>query len=708
MNKNNKKVSEEKKQNKDNVSFSSNDKNININLIPNSNSNLNIMKSVPNKAVNLFNKGKKQNKNEEKNVNKTSINFNGIKRSEPTKLVNKKVNSNHNVEKKVNKNKNKEKEKEKEKKENRIKNENFKKRKRNSTSPLKERGFSAEQSKTNNQIKKDNSMNEKVEKNLNTTKSYTYLSNTKKKISNSDNSKDNNDKKDIKVNNTIKHKNKSNINEKNEEKKIENKNKKVEKKIINNSRPNSNRELNKTLNNRKIKNPLKNSKTNTLKPKSKGMKIPIKTLDNNNEKLLRKKKREEEKNKRKEEYEKIDNENENNITNILYQISKFDDFLNSFSNYLQEVNLDNIINDIFFNEIIILNQSTEELNSKINIFENEIKKNIEKNIKIRTTTKENSEQRTIIYNQCFEQYLTILQEIKTQLFNYLTQKKIENEKKEEEEKKIKKENEKIKMVKKSTKKFSKQSLLTNEENFDEEIDEEANLDTENSKPIGVNLIKANHFNVEKPHEENLKYTMYKEKSAILIDEDELEFDIKQGDISKIIIGEIEPFRDIIEADKINLYKHQRSKSSFNLKSKISKKKFNFENVHILEEGNQIEDLEGEDSADDNLSEINDNFEEDEIIAFGDNKCGNQRLLPYHISKISFCKKFEESNLEMINENEPLLKRASKFHKNKSKSRVKFNKSKSKINNQGVLNKNEKKKNIELKIERTPSEECNIF
>ena len=63
---------------------------------------------------------------------------------------------------------------------------------------------------------------------------------------------------------------------------------------------------------------------------------------------------------------------------------------------------------------------------------------------------------------------------------------------------------------------------------------------------------------------------------------------------------------------------------------------------------------------------------------------------------------------MINENEPLLKRASKFHKNKSKSRVKFNKSKSKINNQGILNKNEKKKNIELKIERTPSEECNIF
>jgi hypothetical protein len=96
-----------------------------------------------------------------------------------------------------------------------------------------------------------------------------------------------------------------------------------------------------------------------------------------------------------------------------------------------------------------------------------------------------------------------------------------------------------KMIKKSTKKFSKKSILSNDENFDDDIDEEANIDTENSKPIGVNLIKANYFNVEKPHEENLKYTLYKENSALLIiDEDELEFDIKQCDISNIIIEEI--------------------------------------------------------------------------------------------------------------------------------------------------------------------------
>ena len=235
MSKIKKKVTEERKQIKDNASFSTNDKINNLNLIQNSNSNLNIMKSVPNKAVNLFNKGKKQNKNEEKKVNKTSINLNAIKKSEPTKLVNKKVNSNNNQSQKnknKNKNKNKEKEKDKEKeKEIEIyKNNNFKKRKRNSTSPLKERGFSAEQSKTNNQIKNDNSMNEKIEKNLNTTKSYTYLSNTKIKMSNSDIKENNSNNKEIKINSANKQKSKVLINEKNEEKKTEKNKKKLKKK----------------------------------------------------------------------------------------------------------------------------------------------------------------------------------------------------------------------------------------------------------------------------------------------------------------------------------------------------------------------------------------------------------------------------------------------------------------------------------------------
>ncbi len=755
MSKIKKKVTEEKKQIKDNASFTSNDKINNLNLIQNSNSNLNIMKSVPNKAVNLFNKGKKQNKNEEKKVNKTSINLNAIKKSEPTKLVNKKVNSNNNQSQKnknKNKNKNKEKEKDKEKeKEIEIyKNNNFKKRKRNSTSPLKERGFSAEQSKTNNQIKNDNSMNEKIEKNLNTTKSYTYLSNTKIKMSNSDIKENNSNNKEIKINSANKQKSKVLINEKNEEKKTENKNKKIEKKIICNTRPNSNRDsrerdrdLNKTLNNRKIKNPLKNSNTNTLKPKSKGMKIPIKNLTpKSNEKLIeRRKKREEEKLKRNEEYEKIDVENEKNINNILYQISKFDDFLNFFSNYLIEVNINNINNDNFFNEITLINQSTEELNLKIKIIESYLKDNLEKNIKTITTTKETSEQRTIIYNQCFEQCSTILLEINNLLNSYLTKEKEDKKIKEENTKEMNKENNKSKsdlsqikklskMIKKSTKKFSKKSILSNDENFDDDIDEEANIDTENSKPIGVNLIKANYFNVEKPHEENLKYTLYKEKSALLIDEDELEFDIKQCDISKIIIGEIEPFRDIIEADKINLYKHQRSKSSFNLKSKMSKKKFNFENIHILEEGHQIDDLEGEDSVDDNLSEDNDGFDDD-IIAFGDNSNSVKRLLPYHISKISFCKKFAEGNdnYEFINEDETLKKKEMKIHKSKSRSKGKFTRTKSKLNNKNntnnknnnnnknnINNNNEneniiniiQRKNQELQIQRIPSDECIIY
>ena len=469
------------------------------------------------------------------------------------------------------------------------------------------------------------------------------------------------------------------------------------------------------------------------------MKIPIKNLTpKSNEKLIeRRKKREEEKLKRNEEYEKIDNENEKNINNILYEISKFDDFLNSFSNYLNEVNKNNINNDKFFNEITVINQSTEELNLKIKIIESYLKDNLEKIIKTITTTKETSEQRTIIYNQCFEQCTTILLDINNLLNSYLTIEKEDKKLKEENTKEMNKENNKSKsdisqmkklskMIKKSTKKFSKKSILSNDENFDDDIDEEANIDTENSKPIGVNLIKANYFNVEKPHEENLKYTLYKEKSALLIDEDELEFDIKQCDISKIIIGEIEPFRDIIEADKINLYKHQRSKSSFNLKSKMSKKKFNFENIHILEEGHQIDDLEGEDSVDDNLSEVNDGFDDDDIIGFGDNSNSVKRLLPYHISKISFCKKFAEGNdnYEFINEDETLKKKGMKIHKSKSRSKGKFTRTKSKLNNKNNINNNNnninnnnehdnkiniiQRRNQELQIHRIPSDECIIY
>ena len=66
----------------------------------------------------------------EKKLNKTSINLNEIKKSEPTKLVNKKVYSNNNqLHKNKNKNKNKNKEKEKEKDIEIYKNDNIKKKK---------------------------------------------------------------------------------------------------------------------------------------------------------------------------------------------------------------------------------------------------------------------------------------------------------------------------------------------------------------------------------------------------------------------------------------------------------------------------------------------------------------------------------------------------------------------------------------------------
>jgi predicted ATPase len=106
-------------------------------------------------------------------------------------------------------------------------------------------------------------------------------------------------------------------------------------------------------------------------------------------------------------------------------------------------------------------------------------------------------------------------------------------------------------------------------------------------------------------------------------------------------------------------------------------------------------------------------------------------LPYHISKISFCKKFAEGNdnYEFINEDETLKKKEMKIHKSKSRSKGKFTRTKSKLNNKNntnnknnnnnknnINNNNEneniiniiQRKNQELQIQRIPSDECIIY
>jgi hypothetical protein len=64
----------------------------------------------------------------------------------------------------------------------------------------------------------------------------------------------------------------------------------------------------------------------------------------------------------------------------------------------------------------------------------------------------------------------------------------------------------------------------------------------------INEIKINNFDVNKPNEQNMKFTMFKE---FIEEEKENESHLNEANISKIIIGEIDGYKDIIEKDRIN-------------------------------------------------------------------------------------------------------------------------------------------------------------
>lgn len=85
-----------------------------------------------------------------------------------------------------------------------------------------------------------------------------------------------------------------------------------------------------------------------------------------------------------------------------------------------------------------------------------------------------------------------------------------------------------------------------------------NLNTESEQSIhdGINPIKINNFIINKPKEENLRFSLLKNYD----NEDRTE---KASDISKIIIGQIEGYKDIIDQDK------DKSKSLMELLSKVS-------------------------------------------------------------------------------------------------------------------------------------------
>ena len=129
--------------------------------------------------------------------------------------------------------------------------------------------------------------------------------------------------------------------------------------------------------------------------------------------------------------------------------------------------------------------------------------------------------------------------------------------------------------------------------------------TENDQGVntGINSVKTNNFVINKPKEENLKYSSIKE----FLDDNEEQTEISPSQISKIIIGQIDGYKDIIDEDKNINTNNDKSKSLLELLSKYSFSYIknnrqsieNLDNLNLFEESN---DIKGE--INDNILNIN--------------------------------------------------------------------------------------------------------
>ena len=101
-----------------------------------------------------------------------------------------------------------------------------------------------------------------------------------------------------------------------------------------------------------------------------------------------------------------------------------------------------------------------------------------------------------------------------------------------------------------------------------------NTETEQNIDNGINQIKINNYIINKPKEENLKF------SSLKFYDNEERTD-RASDISKIIIGQIEGYKDIIDQDKSKSIMELLSKVSFSYaKNNINKQSIeNAENIN---------------------------------------------------------------------------------------------------------------------------------
>ena len=194
----------------------------------------------------------------------------------------------------------------------------------------------------------------------------------------------------------------------------------------------------------------------------------------------------------------------------------------------------------------------------------------------------------------------------------------------------------------------------------------------NESSNAINNIKVNNFNIQKPKEENMKFTLLKNK----FEENDSIQDINK---SKIIIGNIDGYEDIIESDKINNKLNQKEKTinlfEYNTidnektnKSKNWTKKLN---LNLLEETdnnscgleiynfNNLNNNNGfinDSEIKSFLNCIEDEYEFDDMSTTILKKNKNiinrksKSLLPFHVNKISYIKIYDsKTNKYLVNE-----------------------------------------------------------
>ena len=189
----------------------------------------------------------------------------------------------------------------------------------------------------------------------------------------------------------------------------------------------------------------------------------------------------------------------------------------------------------------------------------------------------------------------------------------------------------------------------------------------------INDIKINNYIIKKPNEDNMKFTLLKNKI------NENEESIPEINKSKIFIGDIEGYKDIIESDKNNYYKNEKENTinifgqntmdNINDESKTRNKKIllnlnsddleisNLNNINNFNNNYFINDSEIKTF----LNCISDEYEFEDLSTtiLKKNKKTDNYLLPYHINKISFIKTFDERAkkyiiIENIDNNNKLL------------------------------------------------------